>query len=607
MGFKARVSIATCGGTYYGRRGSLTISRNAYTTNRNCSYHIMGPSGHYMRLWFRTLDLESSPNCTRDYVEMRDFNSTGEVLGRFCGSERGTGVATSANSVHVTFVTDAHQTDNAGFLMRFRASMEGCGGWRYDSAGELSSPGYPHGVPRRRRCIWRLQVPEGRRIRLETADWQLPPAARSARGCRSWLTVLDGIGASSPHLNFTESAYFYCAPDAPPVINSTGNQMTIIFSSRVGSTSARGFRMRYSSNEPALCGGAITSAPGSLASPQYPLPFGSPAECRWQLTLPSVANASTLVTFNAFSLPDFGECLHLSLRVKPDELGETTEVVCGNTTVPPPLHIPFTDFQLTYASPGEPWTSFFSLTYAVKPCGGLVSGPGQRIYSPGYPSDYPNGMDCAWLVEFEHQQTARVRFAWVDLGPGDYVSVLNGPGSTSPQLRRLTGSSTAAVALHGQSSRLLVVFHSDSSGQHRGFQAETESGCGGVYHTMEGAVESPEFPADYAASIECEWEVRAQPGYRLQLRFVQKFDLETSEGCQNDFVQAQWSAICGEDFTGESGEFSSPGYPNGYKNNLDCVYRILTMPQDYVTLNFVGPFFLEASPSTPAPRERASE
>ncbi|XP_037091345.1 cubilin-like [Pollicipes pollicipes] len=328
MGFKARVSIATCGGTYYGRRGSLTISRNAYTTNRNCSYHIMGPSGHYMRLWFRTLDLESSPNCTRDYVEMRDFNSTGKAI-----------------------------------------PPEDCQQW----------------------------VPEGRRIRLETADWQLPPAARSARGCRSWLTVRVGWNRRLvSHLNFTESAYFYCAPDAPPVINSTGNQMTIIFSSRVGSTSARGFRMRYSSNEPACeyrsCSSrmrqpacechrcsTLRHSQAGCSPPGAPAgltrwPFGSPAECRWQLTLPSVANASTLVTFNAFSLPDFGECLHLSLRVKP----------------------------------GEPWTSFFSLTYAVKPCGGLVSGPGQRIYSPGYPSDYPNGMDCAWLVEFEHQQTARI-------------------------------------------------------------------------------------------------------------------------------------------------------------------------------------------------------
>ena len=50
-----------------------------YETNQNCSYHIQGPTGHAMRIWFRTMDMEDSPNCTRDYVEIRDFESTGTM------------------------------------------------------------------------------------------------------------------------------------------------------------------------------------------------------------------------------------------------------------------------------------------------------------------------------------------------------------------------------------------------------------------------------------------------------------------------------------------------------------------------------------------------
>ena len=72
-----------------------------------------------------------------------------------------------------------------------------------------------------------------------------------------------------------------------------------------------------------------------------------------------------------------------------------------------------------------------------------------------------------------------MRFSWYELGPGDFISVLNGPGTTSPQLARLTGSHPAGgepTVLHGQGSSLLVVFHSDGSGQHQGFLAETEAG-----------------------------------------------------------------------------------------------------------------------------------
>ena len=39
-----------------------------------------------------------------------------------------------------------------------------------------------------------------------------------------------------------------------------------------------------------------------------------------------------------------------------------------------------------------------------------MSGPGVQISSPGYPDNYPNSMDCAWLISFE-QDTARVSAA----------------------------------------------------------------------------------------------------------------------------------------------------------------------------------------------------
>ena len=32
-----------------------------------------------MRIWFRTMDMEDSPNCTKDYVEIRDTDSTGKT------------------------------------------------------------------------------------------------------------------------------------------------------------------------------------------------------------------------------------------------------------------------------------------------------------------------------------------------------------------------------------------------------------------------------------------------------------------------------------------------------------------------------------------------
>ena len=45
----------------------------------------------------------------------------------------------------------------------------------------------------------------------------------------------------------------------------------------------------------------------------------------------------------------------------------------------------------------------------------------------------------------------------------------------------------------------------------------------------------------------------------------------------------------------KQGEFTSPGYPAEYAHNLNCDYRIMAKPTDFVTLNFQEPFEMEQS------------
>ena len=71
----------------------------------------------------------------------------------------------------------------------------------------------------------------------------------------------------------------------------------------------------------AVCGGEVTAAPGSLASPLYPRPFSGAANCRWHLTLPAAENATTLLTFSAFSLEDTDNCRTSRVAVRPGGQG----------------------------------------------------------------------------------------------------------------------------------------------------------------------------------------------------------------------------------------------------------------------------------------------
>ena len=75
----------------------------------------------------------------------------------------------------------------------------GCGGWLQASSGVIASPGYPHGVPRRRRCVWRIWAPADRRVTLTTTDWQLPADARYSYGhCRTGIMVSGTATAVQP-------------------------------------------------------------------------------------------------------------------------------------------------------------------------------------------------------------------------------------------------------------------------------------------------------------------------------------------------------------------------------------------------------------------------
>ena len=64
------------------------------------------------------------------------------------------------------------------------------------------------------------------------------------------------------------------------------------------------------------------------------------------------------------------------------------------------------------------------------------------------------------------------------------------------------------------------------------------TGCGGVMHGTSGRLKSPNFGASaYGANEECEWEINVEPGFIIKATFIQRFDLENSTNCLNDFVQ----------------------------------------------------------------------
>nr|KAG5692365.1 hypothetical protein BaRGS_007978 [Batillaria attramentaria] len=281
-GFKANYRIATCGGRISAQNGTLTSPNYPanYGSNANCLWYINGPTGHYLTFTFNSFALESSANCANDYVEVREYNETGNSLGKWCGSATPQAFDTSDSYVVVRFVSNGNIVAR-GFSLSFQASVEECGGDLTTPTGTFTSPNYPGQYAHSRQCVWRITVQQGRRIRLTFPDFGL----EYSRTCAwDYVMVTNGIMDDSPMIGR------YCGNNTD-VIESSANTMTVKFRSD-GSISNRGFRAVYTSNDearpdgtgpiiekfcgnntipaPVHCGGTLTAPYGALSSPNYP-------------------------------------------------------------------------------------------------------------------------------------------------------------------------------------------------------------------------------------------------------------------------------------------------------------------------------------------------
>ncbi|XP_019644750.1 PREDICTED: tolloid-like protein 2 [Branchiostoma belcheri] len=150
--------------------------------------------------------------------------------------------------------------------------------------------------------------------------------------------------------------------------------------------------------------------------------------------------------------------------------------------------------------------------------------------------------------------------------------------------------------------------------------------CGYTLQETTGNFTSPGWPNKYPPNADCEWRISVTPGEKIVLNFTY-MDIVPSRGCWYDYVEIrdghwrkspqigrfcgsdvpksivssdsrlwiefqansnrvakgfsiQYEAICGGDIKKESGQIQSPNYPDDYRPNKECVWRI-TVPRGY--------------------------
>ncbi|XP_068604308.1 cubilin [Brachionichthys hirsutus] len=645
QGFKAKYSIATCGGTFIGQRGVVSspgFPGTNYPDSSSCEWYLEGPTGHYLTLTYGNFSLQNTPGCTADYVEIREYNASGRLLGRHCGSTLPASMDTSDSFAYIRFVSDS-SGNAAGFSLTFEASVEACGGELNAPSGTISSPNYPNLYPHARVCRWELVVSPGRRVKLTINDLRLEDSGPSC--VFDYLEVLNGLTDDAPRLQ-----RFCGTVPAGTLVRSSSNSMAVVFHSDA-SMSSGGFMASYSSEEPAECGGVLNNpAGGNFTSPGYLVSnYSNNLNCDWLIHNPQHINSSIVVVIEDLHLENHQTCDldYLQFRLG-DSNGELLATFCGQTSPRLPIVVFTPNLWVNFRTDAFQGDLGFKAKYRFSECGGWQTGEGGDFSSPNFPNTYPSPSQCAWLLEAPVGHTITLTFSYFNLEHHsqcgwDSLTIFNGGSPGAPMIGQYCGTNSPGIIQSG-SNKVAVVFLADHSVSRGGFTASwsaDSSGCGGVIHADTGTIKSPNYPNNFPANVECSWQIIAHEGNHLLMSFDSDFKIPDPSGtCLSSYIKvwsgltqndeallstgcgsvapspiispyniitsrfqstaapgrgflASFSTRCGANFTAPSGHVVSPNYPANYPHYSNCDYIIDAGEQSVVMLTFQT-FQLEA-------------
>uniref|UniRef100_A0A8D0GFF0 Cubilin n=1 Tax=Sphenodon punctatus TaxID=8508 RepID=A0A8D0GFF0_SPHPU len=625
-GFIAKYSKVLCGGTLTGQNGvieSVGYPNIPYQNNLLCEWFIHGPTGHYLTISLEVLDVQNSSGCANDFVEIREDNATGNLLGKYCGATIPDAVDTSDSFAYVKFVTD-ESISAPGFKLHFAASAQGCGGEFNGLQGTFASPNYPSPYLHERKCEWRITVPMGQRVTLVINDLNID----LHQECHlHYVSFHNGHGENTPMINKL------CGEIAPgTLLKSTGNKITVIMKTD-GTNVGRGFKITYTSSEEAVCGGIFYSSnTGNIMSPGYDgiTSYANQLNCEWIIQNPHSSNTTIYLSFENFHLEHHRSCQadYLEMRIG-DSDGELINRWCGQTVPEKPLILAAPQIWLHFLSDNSNSDKGFFIHYMSSGCGGIQTAESGVLASPNYPNPYDSSSHCAWLLVAPEGQTIILIFTAFEIENHsdcrwDSVTIMNGGSPSSTVIGQYCGT-TSPGTIHSGSNKLLVNFNSDHS---------VQGGCGGILHSENGTIKSPHWPQNFPVNTRCMWTIITHGSKHLEINFDSNFQIPDSNGqCQSSYVKvwrgrdekeetllstgcgnvapgpvdapsnvvtivfqsqdipghgfsASFISRCGANFTGPEGRIISPNYPSQYDNNLNCNYIIDVGPQSFVMLRF---------------------
>ncbi|KAG9478625.1 hypothetical protein GDO78_012335 [Eleutherodactylus coqui] len=513
--------IAECGGRFKGESSGRILSPGypfPYDNNLRCTWVIEVDLGNIVSLQFLAFDTEAS----HDILRVWDGPLENEMLLKeISGSLIPEGIHSTLNIVTIQFDTDFY-ISKSGFAIQFSSSVAtACRDPGVPMNGTRNGDGREPGDTVIFQCDPGYELQGEERITCIQVDnrffWQpSPPSCIEPN--YDFLYIYDGPDGNSPLIGSFQDSKL------PERIESGSNNMHLAFRSD-GSVSFTGFHLEYKAKLRESC-----FDPGNIMN---------------------------------------GTRLGMDYK-----LGSTVTYYCDAGYVLQG----YSTLTCIMGDNGRPgWNRVLPSCHA--PCGSRSTGSEGTVLSPNYPKNYSVGHNCVFSVAVPKEFVVFGQFVFFQTSLHDVVEVYDGTTQQSPLLSSLSGSHSGESLPLSSGNQIIIKFTTigpmTSKGFHFVYQAVPRTSatqCSSVPEPRFGKRMGNDFAVGSVVFFEC------NPGYILHGSVAIRCDSVPNALAQWNDTLPTCVVPCGGILTKRKGTILSPGYPEPYDNNLNCIWKI-TVPE----------------------------